>query len=183
MNPTVSQLKIKLFADGADKAGMLEMYRNPLIKGFTTNPTLMRKAGISDYATFAQALLKDIPDRPISLEVFADEFDEMERQALKLSRWGKNVYVKIPVTNTRKESAVPLIRKLSHEGIKLNVTAVMAPEQIAEVGAALAGGAHRRHRPRSAADHARRRRETAQDPGDRAAVGQPARALEHLPGR
>ena len=99
----IERLRVKIFADGADKAGMLEMYSKPHIKGFTTNPTLMRKAGIVDYAAFAQDILRAIPDRPISFEVFADEFDEMEKQALEISAWGNNVYVKIPVTNTRQE--------------------------------------------------------------------------------
>src|SRR5882672_7615569 len=98
---------------------MLDMYRNPCIEGFTTNPTLMRKAGITDYEAFGRDILQSIPDRPISLEVFADEFDEMERQARKIATWGENVYVKIPVTNTRRESALQLIRKLSHANIKL----------------------------------------------------------------
>src|SRR5690242_4811866 len=99
----LSDLKVKLFADGADKATILEMYRKPYIQGFTTNPTLMRKAGITDYEAFARDILASITDRPVSLEVFADEFDEMERQALKIAKWGDNVYVKIPVTNTRRE--------------------------------------------------------------------------------
>src|SRR5574340_611827 len=96
----LSDLTVKIFADGADKAGMLEMYRNPLIKGFTTNPTLMRKAGIADYQAFAMDMAKCIPDRPLSFEVFSDDIAEMERQALKISKWGGNVYVKIPITNT-----------------------------------------------------------------------------------
>src|SRR6478752_10848727 len=98
---SLSKLRVKLFADGADKEGMLEMYRNPLIKGFTTNPTLMRNAGITDYEAFARDILRAIPDRPISLEVFSDEFAEMETQARRIASWGKNVYVKIPVTNTQ----------------------------------------------------------------------------------
>jgi transaldolase len=106
---TATDLKVKLFADGADKAAMMDLYRNPLIKGFTTNPTLMRKAGISDYAAFARDILASIPDRPISLEVFADEFDEMGRQARLIASWGPNVYAKIPVTNTRREPALELI--------------------------------------------------------------------------
>ena len=116
MNETKS-LKVKLFADGADLAGMKEMAANPFIKGFTTNPTLLRKAGVSDYQVFAEDILRAIPDRPISFEVFSDEFDEMENQARKISGWGKNVYVKIPVTNTRGESSVDLIRKLSLSGL------------------------------------------------------------------
>ena len=123
--PRLSELKIKLFADGADKAGMLEMYRNPLIKGFTTNPTLMRKAGVTDYRAFALDILTEIRDRPISFEVFSDEFTEMERQAREIARWGDNVYVKIPVTNTRRESSVELIRRSREAGVKLNVTAIL----------------------------------------------------------
>jgi transaldolase len=138
---TVTDLKIKLFADGADKAAMLALYRNPLISGFTTNPTLMHKAGISDYESFARDILSEIRDRPISLEVFADEFDEMERQARLIASWGPNVYVKIPVTNTRREPALDLIYRLSHAGIRLNVTALLALDQVRDVAAVLAGGA------------------------------------------
>src|SRR5215469_18023726 len=105
---TLSDLNVAIFADGAERAGMREMYAKPYIKGFTTNPTLMRKAGISDYEKFAREILRDIPDRPISFEVFADEFPEMARQARKIATWGKNVRVKIPITNTRRESAVSL---------------------------------------------------------------------------
>src|ERR1700759_5158072 len=113
-----TELKVKLFCDGADRASMLESYANPTIQGFTTNPTLMRKAGITDYRAFAKDIVKAIPDRPISLEVFADEFDEMERQGRLIASWGENVYVKIPVTNTRSEPALDLICRLSHAGIK-----------------------------------------------------------------
>jgi transaldolase len=133
-------LRIKLFADGADKAGMLEMHRNPLIKGFTTNPTLMRKAGITDYVAFAREILAAIPDRPVSFEVFSDEFDEMERQARTIAAWGHQVYVKIPVTNTRRESALPLIGRLAEAGVKLNVTAVMTLPQVRDLSLVLAGG-------------------------------------------
>lgn len=138
---SVADLKIKLFADGAEKKSMLELYANPVIQGFTTNPTLMRKAGISDYQAFARDILSVISDRPISFEVFADDFDEMERQARIITTWGANVYVKIPVTNTLRESACPLIRKLSSAGIKLNVTAILTLCQVREVVDALAGGA------------------------------------------
>lgn len=138
---TVADLKVKLFADGADKATMLALYRNPLIQGFTTNPTLMRKAGITDYETFARDILSCIRDRPISLEVFADEFDEMERQAKLIASWGENVYVKIPVTNTRGEGALDLIGRLTHAGIKVNVTALLTLDQVRDVSGALAGGA------------------------------------------
>jgi len=138
---TTFDLRIKLFADGADKAGMLEMARLPYVAGFTTNPTLMRKAGVVDYKAFAKEVLEAIPDRPISFEVFSDEFPEMERQARQIAAWGPNVYVKIPVTNTRSEPAYGLIRRLSEAGIKLNVTAILTLEQVREVAAALAGGA------------------------------------------
>jgi transaldolase len=134
----IADLKVKLFADGADKAGMLEMYANPFIKGFTTNPTLMRKAGIDDYETFAHEIISAIPDRPISFEVFADDFDEMRRQALVIASWGENVNVKIPVMNTRKQPSYALLRQLAKEGVKLNVTALMTLEQVREVSAALA---------------------------------------------
>ena len=136
----LSELKVKIFADGADKAGMLEMYRNPLIKGFTTNPTLLRKAGVSDYQAFALDILKAIPDRPISFEVFSDEFDEMEAQAHKIFTWGKNIYVKIPVTNTRGESSSKLIRRLTRSGVKVNVTAMMTLDQVRKVSQALEDG-------------------------------------------
>jgi len=139
--PSAKDLRVKLFADGAEKASMLELYANPCIQGFTTNPTLMRKAGITDYEAFAREILSAIPDRPISLEVFADEFAEMERQARLITTWGTNVYVKIPVTNTRREPAYELVRTLSHEGIKLNVTAILTLEQVEAVVRALAGGA------------------------------------------
>jgi len=119
---------------------MLEMYKNPQIQGFTTNPTLLRKAGVSDYPAFALDILKAIPDRPISFEVFSDEFNEMETQARKISSWGENVYVKIPVTNTRRQSAVNLIRNLAKSGVKVNVTAMMTLDQVRDVSQALAGG-------------------------------------------
>ena len=123
---SVSELKVQIFADGADKASMLELYRQPYIKGFTTNPTLMRKAGITDYERFAHEILESIPDRPISFEVFADDEAEMERQARKIARWAANVYVKIPVTNTRRQPMYNLVRRLSAEGIQINATAVLA---------------------------------------------------------
>ncbi len=138
---SIDDLKIKIFADGADKSSMLELYRQPHIGGFTTNPTLMQKAGITDYEAFAKDILTEIRDRPISFEVFADEFDEMERQALIIAGWADNVYVKVPVTNTRTEPSLELIHKLSHRGIKVNVTAIMTLAQVREVSAALAGGA------------------------------------------
>lgn len=137
----LSDLKIKIFADGADKAGILEMNAKPWIKGFTTNPTLMRKAGIADYEAFAKDILRDIKDKPVSFEVFSDDMAEMERQAFKIFGWGKNVYVKIPVTNTKGESAAPLIRSLAGRGVHMNVTAVMTLSQVETVASALKGGA------------------------------------------
>lgn len=136
----VQELTVKIFADGADRAGMLEMYRLPHISGFTTNPTLMRKAGLSDYQAFARDIVQAIPDRPISFEVFSDEFDEMERQANLIRSWGENVYVKIPVTNTRAEPSTDLVCRLASQGVKLNVTALLTLEQVRAVSAALAGG-------------------------------------------
>jgi transaldolase len=138
---SISGLKVKLFADGADKSAMLELYANPLIRGFTTNPTLMRKAGITDYAAFAHDVLAMIQDRPISFEVFADDFPEMERQAHKIAAWSDNVYVKIPVTNSKSEPSLDLIRRLSHNGVKVNVTALLSLDQVREVAGALEGGA------------------------------------------
>ena len=134
---TIDNLRVKLFADGADKTGMLEMAAKPFIKGLTTNPTLMRKAGITDYRAFALDVLKDIPNKPISFEVFSDDFAEMERQAIQISSWGENVYVKIPITNTQRQSACDLVRKLSKLGIKMNVTALMTLAQVREVAASL----------------------------------------------
>jgi len=137
----IDQLKIKIFADGADKTGMLEMYRQPHIKGFTTNPTLMRKAGIPDYEAFARDVLLAIPNRPISFEVFADDFTEMERQARLITTWGEYVSVKIPITNTKRESSIPLVHKLSHDGVALNVTAMFTLNQVQDVANAVKGGA------------------------------------------
>jgi transaldolase len=137
----LSDLSVKIYADGADRVGMLEMYRNPLIQGFTTNPTLMRKAGVSNYEAFARDILACIPDRPVSLEVFSDDFGEMARQARDIASWGANVYVKVPVTNTHGESSCPLIRDLARAGVKLNVTAVFTLSQVRDVCHALAGRA------------------------------------------
>jgi transaldolase len=137
---SIDELSVKIFADGADKAGMLEMYAKPYIKGFTTNPTLMRKAGIADYRAFAKDVLSAIPDRPISFEVFSDDFGEMERQAMQIADWGPNVYVKIPVTNTARAPSYELVRKLSHSKVKVNVTALMTLAQVRDVVAALAPG-------------------------------------------
>ena len=129
----LTNLTTKIYADGADKAGMLELYRNPLIKGLTTNPTLMRKAGISDYEGFARDLLQSVTEKPVSFEVFADEFEEMREQALRIRDWGRNVYVKIPVLNPRGESSIPLIRDLARDGVRLNITAIMTERQASEV--------------------------------------------------
>ena len=136
----VQDLRVKLFADGADLASIIELSRHPLIQGFTTNPTLMHKAGVRDYRSFAREVVAVVPDRPVSFEVFSDEFSEMERQAEEIASWGEQVYVKIPVTNTRGEFSGPLIRKLSAAGVKLNVTAVMTPRQVADITACFAEG-------------------------------------------
>ena len=134
---TLKNLKIRIFADGADKKGMLELNANPVIQGLTTNPTLMRKAGVTEFEAFARDILQGITVKPVSFEVFSDEFSEMKRQALKINSWAKNVYVKIPITNTRDESSLPLIHELSNEGVKLNITAMLTPEQVAGVAKAL----------------------------------------------
>jgi len=139
--PSCDDLRIHVFADGAELAGIADMARNPQIKGFTTNPTLMRKAGIQDYRAFAKDVLAIVPDRPVSFEVFSDDFDEMERQAMEIASWGGNVNVKIPVTNTRGESAAGLLKRLSRAGVTLNVTALMTNEQVAQVVGALEGTA------------------------------------------
>lgn len=135
----LSDLKIKIFADGADLDGIAALKANPLVKGFTTNPTLMRKAGIDDYVRFARDVLTVVDGAPVSFEVFADEFSEMKRQAREIASWGPNVYVKIPITNTAGESAVPLIAGLAKDGVRVNVTAVMTPDQVRLVEAALDG--------------------------------------------
>lgn len=134
------ELKIKIYADGADKSAILALYDNPLIKGFTTNPTLMRKSGISEYRDFAREVLGAIPDRPISFEVIADEFVEMERQALEIASWGENVQVKIPVTNTRGEASDALLRRLACAGVQVNVTALLTLDQVRRVSESLADG-------------------------------------------
>ena len=133
-------LNVKLFADGADKDGMLEMYANPLISGFTTNPTLMKVAGVDNYRSFAQDILAHINDKPISFEVFSDDFIEMETQGLEIASWGKNVNVKIPITNTKAESSINLIDNLSNQGVSLNVTAMMTVDQVRSVLPALSNG-------------------------------------------
>jgi transaldolase len=133
----LADLKVKIFADGADYDGIVKMSRNPLIKGFTTNPSLMRKAGVSDYEAFARKVLAAVPDRPVSFEVFADDFASMAEQARAIAAWGPNVNVKIPVTNTRGQSASELIRTLSSEGVMLNVTAIFTLDQVRAVANAL----------------------------------------------
>ena len=129
----LAALKVQVFADGADTRAIVDLLQNPLIKGITTNPTLMRKIGVTDYELFARELLEAVPELPVSLEVFSDEFDEMERQALKIAGWGENVFVKIPVTNTRSEDAGPLLERLAAQGVKMNVTALMTTEQVRRV--------------------------------------------------
>jgi transaldolase len=139
--PDISRLTTKIFADGADLDGIRSLAADPRISGFTTNPTLMRKAGVKDYAAFAASALEIVAGRPISFEVFADEPVEMERQARTIATWGSNVYVKIPVTNTAGVSTNDLVRRLSGDGIRLNVTALMTADQVRDVTTALAGGA------------------------------------------
>ena len=138
---TAADLAVKIFADGADRASMLASYANPLVAGFTTNPTLMRQAGVTDYRAFARDIVAAIPDRPISFEVFSDEFDDMERQAREIATWGSNVYAKIPVSNTQGKVSYDLVHRLSQDGVKVNVTAIFLLEQVREVAAAVDGGA------------------------------------------
>ncbi|MGI8435924.1 MAG: transaldolase [Chthoniobacterales bacterium] len=137
MNYDLATLPIKIFADGADLEGIIDLYRKPYIKGLTTNPTLMRKVGITDYESFARSVLEAVQTKPISFEVFSDDFPEMRRQALKIRDWQDNVYVKIPVTNTHGESVVDLIKELAAEGVKMNVTALLTARQVETVAAAL----------------------------------------------
>jgi transaldolase len=134
---SLNDLTIQLYADGADKAGILDLYAKPYIKGLTTNPSLMKKAGIKDYEAFAKDILQTVTAKPISLEVFTDDFTEMKRQGLKISALGQNVYTKIPITNSRGESSLPLIKELGQQGVKLNVTALMTLKQVEGVAAAL----------------------------------------------
>lgn len=142
MNSTaVDNLKVRIFGDGAELAGIIDLARHPWIKGFTTNPTLMRKAGITDYKAFARDVLAAVTDRPISFEVFSDEFAEMEAQAMEIASWGPNVNVKIPVTNTRREFAGPLVGRLSRAGVALNITAIMTVDQVQRIVDALEGDA------------------------------------------
>jgi len=130
LEPTRESLKVKLFADGADLAGMIEMASKPFISGLTTNPTLMRKAGITDYVNFAKEVLKEIQTKPVSFEVFSDELQEMKIQGDKIASWGENVYVKVPITNTRGESTKPVVKYLANKGVKVNVTALMTKAQV-----------------------------------------------------
>jgi transaldolase len=166
----VADLRVKLFADGADITDMTALNRRPYIRGFTTNPTLMHKAGVRDYRQFARDVLAAIPHRPISFEVFSDEFAEMATQAREIASWSECVYVKIPVTNTRGEPSYDLIHALSHAGVKVNVTAVLTLEQVAAAGAALAGGA-----PANVSMFAGRIADTGRDP-----VPMMVEALERL---
>lgn len=137
MQNSLQQLQVKLYADGADKAGILSLNANAAIQGMTTNPTLMRKAGIKDYEAFAKDILQSVTTKPISFEVFSDDFPEMKRQALKIAAWGKNVYVKIPITNSRGESCLPLIKELGQQGVQLNITAILTLAQVRGVAEAL----------------------------------------------
>ena len=134
---SLTDLKIQLYADGADKAGLLELYAKPYIKGLTTNPSLMNKAGIKDYEAFAKEILQTVTAKPISLEVFTDDLAEMKQQAMKINSWAKNVYTKIPITNARGDSCLPLIKELAQAGVKLNVTALLTLKQVAGVAEAL----------------------------------------------
>ena len=134
---SLNDLKIQIYADGADKKGILDLYAKPYIKGLTTNPTLMNKAGIKDYEAFARDVLQTVTAKPISLEVFADEFPEMKRQARKIVAWGANVYVKIPITNSKGETSIPLIKELAAEAVQLNITAILTLDQVRSVVAAL----------------------------------------------
>jgi transaldolase len=136
----VASFRVKIFADGADRASILELADNPWIRGFTTNPTLMRKAGITDYESFGKSLAHTIPERPFSFEVLSDDFDEMEQQALRIASWGENVYVKIPITDTRGRSSSALVKRLAEQGVKVNVTALMTLEQVDAVVPALRHG-------------------------------------------
>ena len=133
----IEDLKVKIFSDGADKEDMLDMASKTFIRGLTTNPTLMKKAGIKDYEAFAKDILSTIKEKPISFEVFSDDFDEMEKQAMKITSWADNVYVKIPVTNTKKESSKELIKRLVEKKVKLNITAIMTLDQVKTVVAVL----------------------------------------------
>ncbi len=189
---TLKDLKVKIFADGADKKGMLELNANPLIQGLTTNPTLMRKAGISEFEAFARDILQNITAKPVSFEVFSDEFPEMKRQALKINSWAENVYVKIPITNTREESSLPLIRELANEGVKLNITAMLTLDQVKGVARCPAcqgtgvhfrfRRAHCRHGHGSDSAHARVQDHPEGPAAGGTALGQRPRSVEHFSG-
>jgi transaldolase len=138
--PDAALFRVKIFADGADRASILDLAANPLIKGFTTNPTLMRQCGVSDYEAFGRSLARAIPERPFSFEVLSDEFDEMEQQALQIAAWGENVYVKIPITDTRGRSSAPLVKRLAQQGVKVNVTACLTLDQVDAVVPSLRHG-------------------------------------------
>jgi len=140
MRDRAASLRVKIFADGADLATILDLAKNPSIQGFTTNPTLMRKAGVADYEAFARQVAREIPNRPLSFEVLSDDFEEMEQQALRIASWGRNIYVKIPITNTRGETAAPLLARLARQGVKTNVTAVMTLRQVDAVVPILRNG-------------------------------------------
>ena len=197
--PRTAGLQVKIFADGADLPSILELAKNPLIAGFTTNPTLMRKAGVRDYEAFGRELTRAIPDRPFSFEVLSDDFEEMEQQALEIASWGENVYVKIPITNTRRMSSAPLIDRLSRQGVKVNVTAIMTLDQVDAVIPGLRHGpparcrrcwcrspwrccASRSCRNRSASHAVQRAAAYAEPSPNRADLGQSARAAEHRSG-
>lgn len=137
---SADSLTVKVFADGGDLPSILDVAKNPVVKGFTTNPTLMRQAGVADYRAFAHEVLAEVSDRPISFEVFSDDFDDMERQALEIASWGDNVYVKIPVTNTRGESSEKLVKRLAEQNVKVNATALMTLEQVRVMTECLAAG-------------------------------------------
>lgn len=139
--PTLAALKVKLFTDGADKAQILEMAKQSWIAGFTTNPSLLKKAGVTNYEAYGRDIVAAVPDRPISFEVFSDDIPEMVAQGRVIATWGKNVYVKLPVTNTRGEPLFDAVRTMSRDGIKINMTAIFSPEQVARAVDALAGGA------------------------------------------
>src|ERR1041385_2466352 len=134
---SLTDLKVQLYADGADKAGILDLYAKPYIKGLTTNPSLMKKAGVKDYESFAKEILQTVTAKPISLEVFTDDITDMKRQAMKINSWAKNVYTKIPITNSKGESCLPLIKELGKEGVKLNVTAILTLDQVRGVAESL----------------------------------------------
>jgi transaldolase len=172
-SPRVDNLTIKIFADGADPKTIKEAAVNPLIKGFTTNPTLMRQVGVKDYKSFALDILKYVADRPVSFEVFADDLPTMEDQAREIASWGGNVYVKIPVTNTKGDFCGPIIATLSRAGVKLNITAIMTLDQVSRVSAALAQDA-----PAVVSVFAGRIADTGRDP-----VPHMAQALELLRNR